>query len=62
MRNLGTYFTENLRLSFATWGVGQRMSNLIAVLAALVFAFLTLKGIDAEFSPFALRSGAALLG
>ena len=44
MSNIFAYIAENLRLSIATWGVGSRMTSLLAAFIALGLAVFTLLG------------------
>jgi hypothetical protein len=62
MSDIGAYIAENLRLSFAAWGIGQRMASLGGVLIALVLALLAIKGIEATFTPSAINGVAVTLG
>jgi hypothetical protein len=62
MRLLGNYIREILRLSFATWGTGQRGASLLGVLIAVALAGLAALGIQVTFTPSAIASVAIGLG
>lgn len=60
--SIWNYIRTNLRVSFAIWEKSERMSILVGALVALAFATATFWGFDIEWSPWAIKSWAALLG